>query len=493
MLIYLDSVLYSIFNMPGSRSEQNGSEFILGGEWNYWSTFTGEIGEFRFYNGPLTASQISQIYTSTVANYPNPTMPIQMPIKFVASSWNLTGSWPNLGDFGSTYNATVHGTPVKNQAGNGIVFNENLQFRYPSFGSMRNYTQLIWIKRNGPMRTVMAQVNNGTGNFANIIEAASLRSLRSQFQLNGWWQHGADLQIESERWYLVGFVFNGTHMFNYLDGNLISITNMTGAHVEQNGFTHIIGGNWDWWNMFIGEIGELQIYNGVLSDSQIASIYSSTTSLYPNLPLVRELKIHFMASSYSGSGAWTNSGTLGTTHNAVINAGTPSKSGNNAVVFNGGLVFRFPNFGTMARYTQSIWMRRTTNAIGSIVSQQNRGWGIIAGVLTGNGSTAVYGSFLNTWWYNGGTVNLPNLNTWYNITVTWNGSLINIYLNGTIQAISNFTGTFVEQNGLQYFIGANQDGSATFTGHIGELRIYNDAMSDQEVYELYTSTLANFS
>jgi hypothetical protein len=75
-------------------------------------------------------------------------------------------------------------------------------------------------------------------------------------------------------------------------------------------------------------------------------------------------------------------------------------------------------------------------------------------------------------------------NTWYLITATWNGSTLTVYLNGSPQAsasapsVKTFSGSFR--------IGNN--GTSFFTGTIDEVRVYNRALSAQEVATLAASS-----
>jgi hypothetical protein len=75
-------------------------------------------------------------------------------------------------------------------------------------------------------------------------------------------------------------VWESNQMRTYLDGQLMSITTLNGIYMEQNGGVYYIGANWDGTNTFRGEIGEIRVYNGVLSASEIADLYNSTKGTY---------------------------------------------------------------------------------------------------------------------------------------------------------------------------------------------------------------------
>jgi len=491
MRSYLNGVLQKITLMNGAYSEQNGSQYFIGGIWNSGADFEGEIGEIRIYNGDLDAAAVAEIYNTTVATYPNTTAPTEMKIRFTASTYSGSGEWANTGTLGTTHNAVINqGTPVKNTSGNGVVFNRNLVFRFPNFGSIAKYTQSIWFKRTGMARTIMCQQDNGSSNWALLVGAGSSRFFNSTIYYNGGWYTASNIETDVDVWYNITFTWNGSEMRSYLNGVLQKISLMSGAYSEQNGSQYFIGGIWNSGADFEGEIGEIRIYNGDLDAAAVANIYSTTQSLYPNPTPVTEMKIRFTGTNYSGSGAWTNMGTLGVTHNAVINSGSASKSGN-GVVFNGGLVFRFPNIGPLARYTQSLWFKRTGN-LNSIMVQQNNGSSNWALFVNGNGSNGVRGvMYYNGGWYDG-PLQTVNQNVWYNLTIVWDGSRMITYMNGALQTITTMNGVNSEQNGSQYFIGANWDGGATFVGHIGEIRVYNGVLSSTEITQIYTDGVSTY-
>jgi hypothetical protein len=490
-LTYVDGVLQNI-SLNYGFTETNGAQYFLGANWDGWGSFVGEIGEFRFYNGALSPQQVAQIYTSTVANYTQPSpLPTEMLIRFNASSYSGSGDWTNTGTLGSAQNAVVHsGTPRKNTAGNGVVFNTDLVFRFPNFGNTPNYTISIWLKRMGHARPLLCQQNNGRNTWMHYIDGSIPRGFESKFYWMGGWYGSAALDTDQDHWYNLTFVYVGGQTRCYVDGILNFITN-TGGQAENNGAQYFLGSNWEGWAWFIGELGELRIYRGAVTDQGVLDIYNETLANYPNPTPVTQLLIHYTGTNYSGSGAWTNIGTLGTTHNATVGQGTPSKSGN-GVVFNGGLRFNIPHFGPMSRYTQALWIRRANTSLGVVMSQQNVWSQYIAGGIHGNGSTGLYGAIQ---WYNGwhtsSTAVLANTNTWYHVTIVWNGTQFLTYLNGDLQGIITH-GTISEQNWGQYFLGGNWDGTPTFNGQIGELRIYNGPLDGTQVRELYNSTASTF-
>ena len=71
------------------------------------------------------------------------------------------------------------------------------------------------------------------------------------------------------------------------------------------------------------------------------------------------------------------------------------------------------------------------------------------------------------------------------ITGTWDGANIRVYVDGIQQAEAARTGTSVNNSGTALELGRRQDAAEHYSGLIGDVRIYNRALSPSEVYQLY--------
>lgn len=87
-----------------------------------------------------------------------------------------------------------------------------------------------------------------------------------------------------------------------------------------------------------------------------------------------------------------------------------------------------------------------------------------------------------------------NYNTWYHITALRNGSLLKIYINGVLNVTDN-VGTFIPDYtsviptfGAMFFNGYSPPRYNGLNGKVDELRIYNRALTDNEILSLYQFT-----
>ena len=79
-------------------------------------------------------------------------------------------------------------------------------------------------------------------------------------------------------------------------------------------------------------------------------------------------------------------------------------------------------------------------------------------------------------------------NTWYHITGIYDGADIKVYVNGVEDGTHNvgsITGTANNEN-LQ--IGGRSDSTDMFDGFIDDVRIYNRALSADEIQKIYNNT-----
>ena len=84
-------------------------------------------------------------------------------------------------------------------------------------------------------------------------------------------------------------------------------------------------------------------------------------------------------------------------------------------------------------------------------------------------------------------------NTWYHVAGTWNPTEICIYLNGKKKCQSS-TIDKIQTRATDLFIGKNNDATypRPFNGTIDEVRIYDRALSEEEIRYLYTSDYKSF-
>lgn len=86
------------------------------------------------------------------------------------------------------------------------------------------------------------------------------------------------------------------------------------------------------------------------------------------------------------------------------------------------------------------------------------------------------------------SIEQPSSAKWTHAVGTWDGTQMAIYIDGILQNIAPATGTLTSDNvSRNYTIGANysQDSFGWFDGILDDVRVYNRALSESEIHELY--------
>jgi hypothetical protein len=171
---------------------------------------------------------------------------------------------------------------------------------------------------------------------------------------------------------------------------------------------------------------------------------------------------------------------------ALENGPTYSTSNGGSLVFDGAndriaLPVASLLYGTGAK-TLTAWAKLTANT-GS--------WQMIFGYGTANTNAAFFiGVYGLSSLFGGFNTDLQStsvsLNTWFNITGTYDGSTANLYVNGVL-GLSVSRGWNTVQSG-QAYIGAQIGPQQYWNGSISECRLYNRALSAKEIAQNFNAT-----
>ncbi|WP_160331396.1 LamG-like jellyroll fold domain-containing protein [Heyndrickxia sporothermodurans] len=167
---------------------------------------------------------------------------------------------------------------------------------------------------------------------------------------------------------------------------------------------------------------------------------------------------------------------------------TPTLAPNDGVTLNGTTqYFKVPR---SAKYELSknisigVMFKPTSS---SITSRQN----LVSDTESGGIAITLSQSYARTYVYIGGTyqtvdipINLIKLNNWNHILMTYNGSSINMYLNGDYVSSKEVSGSITYPPNFNWIVGAEQDGSNFlyhFKGQIQNVSLWNKILSQTEI------------
>jgi hypothetical protein len=197
--------------------------------------------------------------------------------------------------------------------------------------------------------------------------------------------------------------------------------------------------------------------------------------------------------SYSGTTTWFDikggyNGTL--TNGPTFNGGSQG-----AIVFDGSDDYVVgPNIGSLSTFTVDCWFYPTSNPGNSsaiitdiYTSYLNYviGWG-----NSEVGSNTFFGGFYNNGWVKTSGIT-ATLNQWWNLTLTFSNGELKFYSFGNLYSTTSTVNT-PQGGGSGYRVGRRWDLPDYFIGKIPNVKIYNRALSPQEILQNYNAQKLRF-
>jgi hypothetical protein len=304
--------------------------------------------------------------------------------------------------------------------------------------------------------------------------------------------------LNTNQWYYVTATYDGSFMRIYVNGvevaKEVETSNPTSSVVNL-----YLGGAEGPTYLWQGKLDELKIYNYARTTSQIIEDMSGGHSVIGAKTPVA----HYKFDEGHGTIA-NNAGLSGNGLNATISNANWTNSGkfSKALSFNGtssyvqlGTTNLDAYFDATKNWTISTWVNISAWANeGAVFSNRYADTEILR--LYTNGTTGQLS--LQTRDSGNTAINQSvsglSANTWYQITInrTYNGT-IDIYVNGALKssAADTRTGDFISESGShEYFVGRTVTSAdwvtwKYFTGLIDEVKIYNTALTAEEVKQDY--------
>lgn len=211
--------------------------------------------------------------------------------------------------------------------------------------------------------------------------------------------------------------------------------------------------------------------------------------------------------SYPTTGTtWNDLGRI-KNDSTLINTPTYSSSNNGYITFNGSTQYVNCNntsLGISAGATQislESWVYPITfSSYGGIISRVG-GVGPFGGWMLNVNSDSGVNKFdiainisgnWRTWVTGGGTFGGSLItNNWYHVVGTYNGSALEMYLNGVKYNSVSYPGTIQYTSVNNLFVGLN-GGGAYFNGRIALSKVYNKALSSSQVLQNYNANKTRF-
>jgi hypothetical protein len=277
-----------------------------------------------------------------------------------------------------------------------------------------------------------------------------------------------------------------------------------------------VGNRGDGLRAFDGLIDDVRIYNRALSTAEVQSLYDLGASDKVNSSVSQGQGVGRLDSGLAGYWKLDDaSGTTATDSSTNANNGTltngptwgTGKIGGD-VVFDGVDDYvNIPsisaiNFDYNIDFSFSTWVKipSTQNDVVSTDNSILEKWGNSGAYpyvlrlynqsygTVGDRGKVYFARYDATHFSSVKSLNLLNDNLWHLVNGTKSGATLSLYVDGVLQSTSTDTTTTTTTNAIPLYIGARGGTANRFQGSIDDVRIYNRALSADEVSQLYRLT-----
>ena len=398
---------------------------------------------------------------------------------------------------------TLNGSPATGQpspVGEGYKFDgsndrikTSLQFDKNDF----TYSAWVYFQNINNRNDIIDSLESSSSEWARI-QVGQNGNFRFTIDNNGTKEHAVGTSASNEEWYHVVGVRSNDDMTLYLNGE-VDATNthsesgtIEGLESESIGAQALSNTN----ENVDGKISDVRVYNRALSQSEVNQLYnfrgssrkSQTTvvagdSLQAWYPFLQ-----------SGAADKSGNGNDGTVNGATYN-GSGGPEGLGAYDFSGDNIespISVDQDNTGQDYTVSAWFNSNdvTQGDQGIIGQDNGGFDFFIELSRDSNGELMVATGSDTQIKPSGTI---NSNEWNNIVVLLKGSDILYSLNGEpIQDTgvdrSNYGGG---QESILAIGSISYDSGEDFNGEISDVRVYNKALSNSEINQLYNPKSVN--
>jgi hypothetical protein len=419
-----------------------------------------------------------------------------------ANSRSSIGSGNTINDLtGNSNTCTFSATPTYDVAskGNLLLAGYGTVPHTSTLWGSNQFTLSLWAKKTSGSRGIM--ISKDTNYIDHAYNGKTLASFYAtasysprQYLLYG------NTPANFNEWRYYTSTYDGTVGSLYENGALIGTTNMS-VEIEKTADPFNIG-RWNGGSIdFSGKFGTIMTYNRALSAQEVKQNYDATKGRYitPANIVTSGLVLNYDMSDYrsapfSGTSIYDLSGSGNT--GTLTNGPTYSSLNDGCIVFDGSNDFiTVPSVTSISGdLSVLIWFRTSGSNVsaarliefdyinGFWLGQAATGtpssnWG--GGIKEANGPYGIFLQFSD--------------NEWNLISSVRSSTTHFLYKNNLVSSTSNtVSGTVLSSTAGMYIGAADNVGSVPFNGRIGQILIYNRALTQQEVLQNYNATKSRF-
>lgn len=306
--------------------------------------------------------------------------------------------------------------------------------------------------------------------------------------------------FETGKWYHIAIRSQGRSIKMYLNGNIVIDETMTKDKNEDD--LGLLLGKTDWEGAppFNGILDELKLYQNALTNDQINSIYNNEKELYNYDGTQRDgllcpdnllADYRFDECSWNGTDGEVKDSSGNDLNGVEVNGTSPSEGKiNNCALFDGTDDYidtgKVLSPGETDKWSVSLWFKSdTTNGEQLIFNKESV---YEAAVRDGYFQYA----WQPHWDWDGGESFPVEINTWYHVVITYDGVNQIVYKNGEEVFRRAQTGNMGSNDDDSFLIGNRSAfGNSFFDGSIDELKVFDTALTANQVQEIYNNESAH--
>jgi prepilin-type N-terminal cleavage/methylation domain-containing protein len=149
------------------------------------------------------------------------------------------------------------------------------------------------------------------------------------------------------------------------------------------------------------------------------------------------------------------------------------------------------NFDLTSAFSLGAWVKPNTIAAGARTILYRGTAATVGGYAINQEGGSFRGYFYDTAWKSTGLSTAINTDTWYYVLVSYDKSLLKLYIDGKLDKQTSFTTSVNVPSGAYTEIGAVSPTVQRFSGLIDEVRIYSAALTASAIRENYLAGLDN--
>lgn len=505
----------------------NSLDFRIGAESDNGSPFDGKLDEMRVYSRSLSADEVGQLYRLT-----SPTG-VDTSLKgywsFNGQDISGTTAYDRSGA-GNTGTLTSGPTKTIGKIGQALSFDGTDDYVTMADANSLDITSAIsmavWLKTSDTDSCIMSKTVASTAkcfeSASNKVYELGVLSSTIYFQAsNGTTTNGLSgsaTNFLDNQWHYIVATWDGTTATNgmklYMDGVVLHQGTATVTSIQSTSSALTFGGDGGTYD-YAGLMDEGRLYNRALSAAEIKALYDAGADDKTNSSISQPQGTGRLDSGLAGY--WKlDDGTSGATPTSATDSSTNANTG----TLTGGPTWTTGQIGSAVDFdgtddyvtvadadvldvydaTITGWFNRdTATTIDTLVAKRNSTGSSDVGYIAYIDATtdklvfevAYHDGAPPEFEYQLESTTTFTATGWNHFAITYDRnteSNTKIYINGR-DDVATATGSFADigsiANNLAFRIGTESDGGNPFDGKLDEIRLYNRALSADEVGRLY--------